>query len=104
MPTITAHDDDDDDDNRSRRRRLEDEQDREEQDRTEGPIVEVACNADRPYVLIAVREGLQMVHMVRERCVEAVVGDYLEADGVQEHELLFDADEDGIKLRRRGTW
>ena len=62
----------------------------------------VSCDGDRPFVLIAVRDGIQTVRMARERCVEAEVGDYLEADGVEEHELLFDAE--GIKLRRRGTW
>jgi hypothetical protein len=85
--------------------------------RTEGNVMMVSCpippsaQADRTAsdcsVFIATADGIQEVVMqydARSVGQRARVGDYLEADGVKEHELLFYAESavlwrDGEKVR-----
>jgi hypothetical protein len=64
--------------------------------RTEGNVVEVRCDGDEPSITIALRDGLQRVVLrgnAAQACGRFAVGDYLEAEGVKEHEGLFYADE-----------
>ena len=80
--------------------------------RTEGNVAGVRCDLageipsvargevsfnrdDVPYALIATRDGVQQVRLLRETkslCASIQVGDYLEIDGTKEHEFLFDAE------------
>jgi CSLREA domain-containing protein len=61
--------------------------------RTEGNVVAVDRDARPPTATIATRDGLQVVVLLcRDGCDEPRVGDYLEAEGVKEHEGLFYAD------------
>ena len=79
--------------------------------RTEGNVVGVRCSPDAPvppdapapeldedvpYVLIATRDGLAKVRLLRDAratCLSVQVGDYLEAEGTKQHEALFEADD-----------
>jgi hypothetical protein len=55
--------------------------------------VAVDLEARPPTATIATRDGLQVIVMLcRDSCDVPKVGDYLEADGVKEHEFLFIAD------------
>ena len=89
-------------------------------ERTEGNVVGVRCGpadpepalgaielpfdlADVPYAVIATRDGLLQVRLggaAQARCRVIQVGDYLEAEGVKQHEYLFDADD--VTLTRGG--
>ncbi|MGE3271932.1 MAG: S8 family serine peptidase [Chloroflexota bacterium] len=63
---------------------------------TEGNVLEVNCTAETPYLIIGMRDGDQTVrlhHSAREQCGSVSVGSYVSADGVKEHEQLFDADD-----------
>jgi hypothetical protein len=65
--------------------------------RTEGNVVTVDPASGTP--TIATRDGLQIVELrCQDGCGEPRVGDYLEADGVKEHEGLFFAE--NVTLRR----
>ena len=66
---------------------------------TEGNVLVVDCKAETPYLVIGMRDGDQTVrlhHTAREKCGSIGVGSYIMADGVKEHEQLFDADELGV--------
>ncbi|MGE3272368.1 MAG: hypothetical protein AB7P40_26705 [Chloroflexota bacterium] len=68
----------------------------------EGNVVEVPPDADVPYVVIAKCDGLVKVLLIREAAQAKntiKVGDYLDADGVKEHEYLFEADSVSITKR-----
>jgi large repetitive protein len=74
---------------------------------TEGNVLEVRCNQDTPpqydvpfpthtpYLVLGTKEGKQQLRLTkkdaRDGCQSARVGDYAEADGDKEHELLFNA-------------
>lgn len=69
--------------------------------RTEGNVVDVNLLADQPYATIAMRDGLQRIMLpCKDGCPTAQTGDYLEADGVKEHEALFYAE--NVTLTRNG--
>jgi uncharacterized repeat protein (TIGR01451 family) len=89
--------------------------------RTEGNVVAVRCNAaspvpvpttgfvtapdDVPYALIATRDGIQQVRLLdeaRTTCRSIREGDYLEASGEKQHELLFEAESVTITRNVRG--
>jgi len=73
--------------------------------RTEGNVLEVRCDASPPqyevafpthipYLVIATRDGnqqLRLLYGTRAQCQSVKVGDYAEAEGEKQHELLFDA-------------
>lgn len=68
----------------------------------EGNVVEVHPEAAIPYVIIANRDGLVTVLLLHDAALAKDtirVGDYLEADGVKEHEHLFEAD--SVRVVRR---
>jgi hypothetical protein len=83
---------------------------------TEGNVVAVVCDpnsllslpgeavvTDPPFAVIATRDGLQSIRLLydtRDACSKIRVGDYLEADGVKQHEGLFDAED--IEVTRGG--
>jgi uncharacterized repeat protein (TIGR01451 family) len=75
----------------------------EDDERTEGDVIDVSGNElDPPEIVIGTRDGPQTVRLVKDAKGDARhirVGDYLEADGWKEHEGLFYAD--GVKIRRR---
>ena len=55
---------------------------------------------DAPYVVIATLDGNQKVRLradARRACRDIRVGDYLEANGEKQSEVLFDADD--VKVR-----
>jgi len=53
----------------------------------------VDLDAGPPTVTIGTRDGFQTVVLLcRDGCQDPHVGDYLEADGVKENEVLFYAD------------
>lgn len=59
----------------------------------------VAAPNDAPYVLIAMRDGVQQVrllHDAKSQCGSVQVGDYIQVDGEKVHEQLFDADDMSI--------
>jgi hypothetical protein len=59
---------------------------------TEGNVVEVLADADPPYVVIAMRDGWQVVRLAcKDGCPAIKVGDYITAEGTKEHEQLFEA-------------
>jgi hypothetical protein len=67
----------------------------------EGNVVEVRCDATVPTVVIANRDGLLEVRLLRGAaavCGSIRVGDYLEADGEKQSEQLFDATD--VQVRR----
>jgi hypothetical protein len=69
----------------------------------EGDVVETRCDQPWPSVVIANRDGQVEVRLIKEAqnaCSSIQVGDYLEADGEKQHELLFDADSVEVKRRR----
>ncbi len=69
--------------------------------RTEGNVVEVHLDAEPPFVVIGMRDGLQVVRLAcGSHCPQIQVGDYLEADGVKIDETLFEAE--NIKLTHPG--
>jgi hypothetical protein len=69
--------------------------------RTEGNVVDVNLLASEPYATIAMRDGRQRIMLpCKEGCPDAKIGDYLEADGVKEHEGLFFAE--NVTLTRNG--
>lgn len=73
-------------------------------ERIEGNVVGVACGGDTPVVSIANRDGVVAVRLLgaaHRRCNLVRVGDYLEADGAKQHELLFDAE--SIAVTRGGV-
>jgi hypothetical protein len=74
--------------------------------RTEGFVIEVRCSTSvppetevsfpdhAPYLVIATMDGKQQLRLLydtRNQCQSVRVGDYAEADGEKQHELLFDA-------------
>jgi Calx-beta domain-containing protein len=70
---------------------------------TEGNVVETRCDAAWPSVVIANRDRNVEVRLIKEAqaaCSSVQVGDYLEADGEKQSEILFDAD--GITIWRGG--
>jgi hypothetical protein len=70
---------------------------------TEGNVLETRCDAAWPSVVIANRDGAVEVRLLKEAvaaCRSIRVGDYLEADGEKQHELLFDAE--SIEILRGG--
>jgi uncharacterized repeat protein (TIGR01451 family) len=70
---------------------------------TEGNVVEVHQDEQRPYVVIANRDGLVTVMLLcGNQCPTIRVGDYLEADGEKQHEFLFEAESVTITRNGRG--
>lgn len=68
----------------------------QDDEQTEGNVVEVRCDAAVPSVVIGNLDGLVEIRLVGSaatRCPSIRVGDYLLASGVKEHEALFEADE-----------
>ena len=64
-------------------------------------MVEVDLEARPRTATIATKDGLQVIVLLcRDSCDDPKVGDYLEADGVKEHEALFYAD--SVTSRRAG--
>jgi hypothetical protein len=72
--------------------------------RVEGNVMEVHADADPPYVVIANRDGLVKVVLLGKDAAIAAdsikVGDYLEADGEKQNELLFEAESVSVKHPR----
>lgn len=69
--------------------------------RTEGDVVEVHPDAEPPYVVIAMRDGRQVVLLsCKDGCPSVQVGDYISAEGTKEHEQLFEATT--VEVMRRG--
>jgi choline-sulfatase len=67
--------------------------------RTEGNVIEV--HADPPYVVIAMRDGRQVVHLAcKGGCPTIQVGDYITVEGTKEHEQLFEATD--VEVVQRG--
>jgi hypothetical protein len=101
----TPHEDDTD-----KRRKLTEEQRQQRQHtntgnrddvHTEGNVVAVFADADPPYVMIGTRDGQQRVNLLcGTQCPTIRVGDYLEADGEKQHELLFDATDVSVSRAR----
>jgi hypothetical protein len=111
---------DDEEDEARRRRRTRNNATRgEDESRTEGDVVGVRCSASDPiptlergfivepdmlpYTLIANRdEGAQKILLIGDAaklCQSIRVGDYLEAEGEKQSEVLFHADEVDVKRR-----
>ncbi|MFN8526703.1 MAG: hypothetical protein U0821_26665 [Chloroflexota bacterium] len=71
---------------------------------TEGDVLEIDCSANNvPTVYIGTRDGRQQIRLYYDtklQCTSILVGDYLEVDGVKQHELLFDAE--NITIKRGG--
>ena len=66
--------------------------------------METHCDQAWPSVVIANRDGLVEIRLLKEArnaCAAIQVGDYLEVDGEKQHEALFDAD--SVEIRRNGT-
>jgi len=60
--------------------------------------------ADMPYVVIGTIDGQQRIRLhgdAKSSCASIRPGDYLEADGEKQHELLFDADD--VTIHRGGN-
>ena len=58
----------------------------------EGNVVEVHADEQPPYVVVANRDGLVRVSLLcGDQCPTIRVGDYLQADGAKQSEILFDA-------------
>ena len=69
--------------------------------RTEGNVVAVDLDARPRTATIATRDGLQVIVLLcRDGCDDPKVGDYLEAEGETENEVLFYAD--SVTSRRPG--
>jgi hypothetical protein len=69
----------------------------------EGDVLETRCDDPWPSVVIANRDGQVEVRLIKDAqkaCSSLQVGDYLEADGEKQHELLFYADSVEVKRRR----
>jgi hypothetical protein len=67
-------------------------------------LAEQSDAADIPYVVIGTIDGEQRVRLHRDAqatCSSIRIGDYLEADGEKQNELLFDADD--VTIRRGGS-
>jgi hypothetical protein len=70
---------------------------------TEGDVIETHCDQPWPSVVIANRDGLVEIRLLKEAqraCCSIRVGDYLEVAGQKQHEALFDAD--SVEIRRNG--
>ena len=70
---------------------------------TEGNVIEVRCDQAWPSVVIANRDGVVEIRLIKEAqaaCTSIQVGDYLEADGEKQHEQLFDATDVSVKRGR----
>jgi sugar lactone lactonase YvrE len=68
---------------------------------TEGDVAEVHQDETPPYVLIAMRDGVQRINLLcGNDCPTIHVGDYLTAEGEKQHEQLFDATEVSVEHRR----
>ncbi|MBA2447490.1 MAG: DUF4331 domain-containing protein [Chloroflexi bacterium] len=121
--------DDDDDDPRKPTEEERQQQERTntaglDEYRTEGNVVGVRCDLSGPamllpevaavelsfsletvpYAVIATRDGFQQVRLLgdtRTQCGSIKIGDYLEVDGVKQHEFLFDAE--NVTIRRGGS-
>jgi hypothetical protein len=86
-----------------RRQRARTNQGNRDDDAVEGDVVETRCDQPWPAVVIANRDGLVEVRLIKEAqaaCTAIRVGDYLEADGEKQHEGLFHADSVEVKRRR----
>jgi hypothetical protein len=86
-----------------RRQRARTNQGNKDGDAVEGDVVETRCDDLWPAVVIANRDGLVEVKLLKEAqkaCRSISVGDYLEADGEKQHEQLFYAD--SVEVKRRG--
>jgi uncharacterized repeat protein (TIGR01451 family) len=108
---------DDEDEERRNERRNEEARHRSEQEEgeTQGDVVAVVCTdngrrpddpvdqddgRDVPYVVIVTLDGNQKVRLradARRACQGIRIGDYLEANGEKQSEVLFDADD--VKVR-----
>jgi hypothetical protein len=65
---------------------------------TEGNVVEVHQDEQPPYVVIGNKDGLVRVNLLcGDQCPTIKVGDYLEADGEKQSEVLFDATDVDVK-------
>jgi hypothetical protein len=75
----------------------------DQEDRTiEGDVAEVRCDESIPTVVIANRDGLVDVKLLKSTaniCPDILVNDYLEATGEKEHEYLFYAEDVSIAKR-----
>ena len=72
--------------------------------RTEGNAVTSDCDAEWPSVTIANRDGhvvLKLLHDAKSSCRLVQPGDYVEAIGEKQHELLYHAHQ--LTVRRNGT-
>jgi hypothetical protein len=66
----------------------------------EGDVAEIHLDESPPYILIGSEDGLvKVVLLCRDGCATTRVDDYVQADGEQQHELLFHAD--SLEVRRR---
>lgn len=111
-PPVNSPGDDDDDDARAHHKPTEEQiQQRERSNRsnlddyrTEGNAVEASCDGDMPTVTIANRDGHVVLRLLREAkqsCSLVKPGDYVEAIGEKQHELLYDVDQ--MTVHRSGT-
>lgn len=71
-------------------------------DYVEGDVVVARCDAPIPAVVIANRDGLVEVQVLGGAavCRSVRIGDYLSADGVKQHEALFEAEDISVERRR----
>ena len=110
---VSANNDDEEDDRPNQRSLTETQRHQRDRtnasglddERTEGNVLEVRCDASTPpryevafpthtpYLVIATRDGhqqLRLLYDTRAQCQSIRVGRYAEADGEKQHELLFD--------------
>jgi hypothetical protein len=68
----------------------------QDDEHTEGNVIEVGQDAQGPFVVLANRDGPMKIILIKDAAKLAgsiKVGDYIEVDGQKEHEKLFYADE-----------
>jgi hypothetical protein len=65
---------------------------------TEGNVTELHLDANPPYVVIGNRDGAVRVNLLcGDQCPTIKVGDYIEVDGENQNEQLFDAEQVTVK-------
>lgn len=67
---------------------------------TEGHVLSVSCDSDPRTVTIANMDGhveVRLLGEARKACSSIKIGNYLEADGEKQHELLFEAYEVNVE-------
>ncbi|MFN8523580.1 MAG: hypothetical protein U0821_10835 [Chloroflexota bacterium] len=70
--------------------------------RTEGNVMSHGLDDGGPFVVIANRDGLVKVRLGKQvGKITVCVGDYLEASGVKQHELLYEAEDVTVSKKSR---